>query len=92
MRGRLDALSWKVLATPPWRFHNGAPQQTRFLRELKEIMAIRKSAQDQSPSGLDTAVFNGRNVQGFALPQPILRKLYHDNALKWSFPGIPRSQ
>jgi predicted TIM-barrel fold metal-dependent hydrolase len=29
----------------------------------------------------------GHKVQGLALPQPILRKLYHDNAVKW-FPGI----
>ena len=35
----------------------------------------------------DTVAFNGRNVQGLALPKPILRKLYHDNAVKW-FPGI----
>jgi predicted TIM-barrel fold metal-dependent hydrolase len=39
----------------------------------------------------DTVTFNGRNVQGLALPQPILRKLYHDNAVKW-FPGILGSQ
>ena len=30
---------------------------------------------------------SGRKVQGLALPQPVLRKLYHDNAVKW-FPGI----
>lgn len=35
----------------------------------------------------DTVAFNGHNVQGLALPQSILRKLYHDNAVKW-FPGI----
>jgi len=26
-------------------------------------------------------------VPGIALPMPILRKLYHDNAVRW-FPGI----
>ena len=30
---------------------------------------------------------SGRKVQGLALPRPVLRKLYHDNALRW-FPGI----
>ncbi len=35
----------------------------------------------------DTILYRGRKVQGLALPQPILRKIYHDNAVKW-FPGI----
>ncbi|MGC2545687.1 MAG: amidohydrolase family protein [Silvibacterium sp.] len=30
---------------------------------------------------------SGRHVQGLALPQSVLRKLYHDNAIHW-FPGI----
>jgi len=35
----------------------------------------------------DTLEYHGHKVQGLALPAPILRKLYHDNAMKW-FPGI----
>ncbi len=35
----------------------------------------------------DVLESQGHTVQGLALPQPILRKLYHDNAVKW-FPGI----
>ena len=35
----------------------------------------------------DVVEYNGHKIQGLALPQPILRKLYHDNAVKW-FPGI----
>ncbi len=35
----------------------------------------------------DTVEYHGRKFQGLNLPQPILRKLYHDNALHW-FPGI----
>jgi hypothetical protein len=35
----------------------------------------------------DTLESHGHKVQGLALPAPILRKLYHDNAVKW-FPGI----
>jgi predicted TIM-barrel fold metal-dependent hydrolase len=35
----------------------------------------------------DTIEYKGRKVQGLALPVPILRKIYHDNAVKW-FPGI----
>jgi hypothetical protein len=30
---------------------------------------------------------NGKKYRGLALPQPILRKLYHDNAVRW-VPGI----
>ncbi len=35
----------------------------------------------------DTLEYQGRKVQGLDLPQSILRKLYHDNAVQW-FPGI----
>ncbi|MGH9616227.1 MAG: amidohydrolase family protein [Acidobacteriaceae bacterium] len=35
----------------------------------------------------DVLEYHGHNVRGLALPQPILRKLFHDNAVKW-FPGI----
>ena len=35
----------------------------------------------------DTLENHGHTVQGLALPAPILKKLYHDNAIKW-FPGI----
>ncbi len=31
--------------------------------------------------------YHGRKYRGLALPQPILRKLYHDNAVRW-VPGI----
>jgi predicted TIM-barrel fold metal-dependent hydrolase len=35
----------------------------------------------------DVVEYQGKKVQGLNLPMPILRKLYHDNAVKW-FPGI----
>jgi hypothetical protein len=35
----------------------------------------------------DTLEYRGHAVQGLALPQPILRKLYHENAVNW-FPGV----
>lgn len=35
----------------------------------------------------DTILYRNKRVEGLVLPQPILRKLYHDNAAKW-FPGI----
>jgi predicted TIM-barrel fold metal-dependent hydrolase len=35
----------------------------------------------------DVVEYHGRNIQGLNLPQPILRKLFHDNAVNW-FPGI----
>ena len=34
-----------------------------------------------------TLDYRGRQIQGLALPEPILRKLYHDNAVHW-FPDI----
>lgn len=36
----------------------------------------------------DTVEYGGRKVQGLALPDAVLRKIYHDNAVHW-FPGIP---
>jgi predicted TIM-barrel fold metal-dependent hydrolase len=35
----------------------------------------------------DIVEYHGHKIQGLALPQPILHKLYHDNAVQW-FPGI----
>jgi predicted TIM-barrel fold metal-dependent hydrolase len=35
----------------------------------------------------DALSYNGRPVQGLALPDAVLRKIYHDNAVQW-FPGI----
>jgi hypothetical protein len=35
----------------------------------------------------DTLEYKGKPVEGLNLPEPILRKIYHDNAVKW-FPGI----
>ena len=35
----------------------------------------------------DTLEYKGKPVKGLNLPEPILRKIYHDNAAKW-FPGI----
>jgi hypothetical protein len=35
----------------------------------------------------DTVEYGGRKFQGLALPPSILRKLYHDNAVKW-IPGV----
>jgi hypothetical protein len=34
-----------------------------------------------------TVDYRGRKIQGLALPEPILQKLYHDNAVHW-FPDI----
>jgi predicted TIM-barrel fold metal-dependent hydrolase len=35
----------------------------------------------------ETVEYMGHKVTGLALPAPVLRKLYHDNAVQW-FPGI----
>ena len=35
----------------------------------------------------DIITYHGQKVKGLALPQPILKKLYHDNAVRW-FPGV----
>ncbi len=33
--------------------------------------------------------YRGRQVQGLELPQPVLRKLYHDNAVRWIQGVVP---
>jgi predicted TIM-barrel fold metal-dependent hydrolase len=35
----------------------------------------------------DLVLYRNKRIQGLALPPEILRKIYHDNAVKW-FPGI----
>ena len=34
-----------------------------------------------------TITYHNRKVQGLSLPEPVLRKIYHDNAVHW-FPGV----
>ena len=31
--------------------------------------------------------YHGRQIQGLKLPESVVRRLYHDNAVRW-FPGI----
>ena len=38
-----------------------------------------------------SVVFNGHTYKGLALPPPILRKIFHDNAVRW-LPGIMGKQ
>jgi len=35
----------------------------------------------------DTIEYKGKPVKGLNLPETVLRKIYHENAVKW-FPGI----
>jgi predicted TIM-barrel fold metal-dependent hydrolase len=35
----------------------------------------------------DTIDYKGKPVEGLHLPEPVLRKIYHENAAKW-FPGV----
>jgi hypothetical protein len=42
----------------------------------------------------DTFEYLGNKVEGLNLPRPVLKKLYHDNAVRW-IPGVdasPRSE
>lgn len=39
----------------------------------------------------DVLKFGGHEIQGLSLPEPILRKIYHDNAVRW-FPDILTGQ
>jgi hypothetical protein len=39
----------------------------------------------------DTLKYKDRSIQGLNLPPQILRKLYHDNAVRW-IPGILAKQ
>jgi len=38
----------------------------------------------------ETFDFKGRQVQGLNLPQPVLKKIFHDNAIHW-IPGLADS-
>ena len=38
-------------------------------------------------STAEMVVFQNRTVQGLALPEPVLRKIFHDNAMRW-VPGL----
>lgn len=38
----------------------------------------------------ETLTYNGHTVRGLALPEPLLKKLYHTNAVKW-VPGLSNS-
>jgi predicted TIM-barrel fold metal-dependent hydrolase len=42
-------------------------------------------------SSSDTVEFEGRQVQGLALPAPVLREIFRENARRW-VPGIPGSK
>jgi predicted TIM-barrel fold metal-dependent hydrolase len=39
----------------------------------------------------DTWQYHGRQIQGLALPQPVLREIFHENAIRW-IPGIESSK
>jgi predicted TIM-barrel fold metal-dependent hydrolase len=39
----------------------------------------------------ESLVYQARTIRGLALPEPVLRKLYHDNALRW-VPGVVGSK
>ncbi|HYK51206.1 MAG TPA: amidohydrolase, partial [Terriglobales bacterium] len=38
----------------------------------------------------ETFNFSGRQVQGLNLPQTVLKKIFHDNAIRW-IPGLADS-
>jgi predicted TIM-barrel fold metal-dependent hydrolase len=38
-------------------------------------------------AGSDTVEFDGRKVQGLSLPEPVLRKIFRENAVRW-VPGV----
>jgi predicted TIM-barrel fold metal-dependent hydrolase len=39
----------------------------------------------------DTVEYHGQKFRGLDLPEPVLRQIYHNNALKW-FPGVGAAQ
>lgn len=62
-------------------FGEAAPAGPQTPREDEEARIWRYIATD------DTLAFSDRTIQGLALPQPVVRRIYHDNAVKW-YPGI----
>jgi len=61
----------------PW--DNGAQSASRWEKELE--LDWKYFATDE------TLEYQGRAVRGLALPEPVLRKLFRENALRWA-PGI----
>jgi predicted TIM-barrel fold metal-dependent hydrolase len=59
------------------------PGSTETLPELEAVYA----ADWRYFATSDTIEYKGKPVQGLNLPETVLRKIYHDNAVKW-FPGI----
>lgn len=39
----------------------------------------------------ETLTYNGRTIRGLTLPEPVLKRLYHTNAVKW-VPGLSNSK
>ena len=56
-------------------------------RTLSEVGRIPTHSTGDFFSTSDTLQYKDRKLQGLSLPAPILRKLYHDNAVRW-IPGI----
>ena len=68
-----------------------APHLVVFPRSKTEdtLAEFRKTyARDWKFFSTDQNVeYMGHTYQGLALPRPVLRKLFHDNAVRW-FPGL----
>ena len=86
MRAFLTKYQDRVLYATDLEFHPGENPaeavkrwETEFARDWKFF------ATDE------TLTYNGRAIRGLALPEPILKKHYHTNAVKW-VPGLSNSK
>ncbi len=64
-----------------------APWRKWTLEETLKMIEEKYSLDWKYFATSETVVIEGRKVEGLALPEPVLRKFYHDNAVKW-FPDI----
>ncbi len=66
---------------------NELQRRRQTCRTLPVVGRIPMHSTGDFSSTNDTLQYKDRKLQGLSLPAPILRKLYHDNAVRW-IPGI----
>ena len=76
----------RILYGSDFHYHSGtAGMEAAHSWEVQYAIEWRYFSSD------DVFEYEGLKVRGLNLPLPVLRKLYHDNAVKW-IPGIVKSQ
>ena len=82
----IDPDHWRRYHNPVQLLINVEPQQ--WARLLSDAEFRRTYERDWTFFSTDqTLEYLGHTCRGLALPRPVLKRLFHDNAVRW-FPGI----